>query len=151
LAWAGFGRHRLSSGLLGPFVFLSVLGCYLLYVLFGSLYCIFGFLTRGVFVVILYIILWVPSWTCVTVATLIPPASRARGAWWCVSKATLCRLWRDHYHLQGVGFGALQVVSEPRFCRYPLVQSACRITLPTDELSLVSKLFFAKNALDRSK
>jgi hypothetical protein len=29
-------------------------------------------------------------------------------------------------------FGVLQVVSEPRFCRYPRVQSACRITLPTD-------------------
>jgi hypothetical protein len=26
---------------------------------------------------LLYILLWVPSWTCVTVATLIPPASRA--------------------------------------------------------------------------
>jgi hypothetical protein len=55
---------------------LSVLGCYLLYVWFRSLYCIFGVLTRGVFVVI-YILLWVPSWTCVTVATLIPPPSCA--------------------------------------------------------------------------
>jgi hypothetical protein len=27
--------------------------------------------------------------------------------------------------------GASQVVSEPRFCRYPRVRSACRITLPT--------------------
>jgi hypothetical protein len=31
---------------------------------------------------------------------------RARGAWWCVSKATSCRLWRDRYNLQGAGFGA---------------------------------------------
>jgi hypothetical protein len=57
---------------------------------------------------------------------------RAHYAWWCVSKATSCRLWRDRYNLQGADFGALQVVSEPRFCRYPRVQSACRITLPTD-------------------
>jgi hypothetical protein len=28
-------------------------------------------------------------------------------------------------------FGASQVVSEPRFCRYPRVRSACRLTLPT--------------------
>jgi hypothetical protein len=57
---------------------------------------------------------------------------RARVAWWCVSKATSCRLWRVRYDLQGAGFGVSQVVSEPRFCRYPLVQSACRITLPMD-------------------
>jgi hypothetical protein len=84
----------------------------------------------------LYILLWVPSWTCVTVATWIHPhhvhVLCARGAWWCVSKATSCRLWRDRYNLQGAGFGALQVVSEPRFCRYPRVQFAYRITLPTD-------------------
>jgi hypothetical protein len=33
-AWPGqgYGRHRLSSGLLGPFILLSVLRYYLLYV-----------------------------------------------------------------------------------------------------------------------
>jgi hypothetical protein len=51
-------------------------------------------------------------------------------AWWCVSKATSCELWRDFYNSQGADFGASQVVSEPRFCRYPRVRSACRITLP---------------------
>jgi hypothetical protein len=33
---------------------------------------------------------------------------RARGAWWCVFKATSCRLWRDRYNLQGADFGASQ-------------------------------------------
>jgi hypothetical protein len=47
-----------------------------------------------------------------------------------VSKATSCELWRDCYNSQGVDFGASQVVSEPKFCRYPRVRSACRITLP---------------------
>jgi hypothetical protein len=28
----------------------------------------------------------------------------ARGAWWCISKATSCRLWRDRYNLQGARF-----------------------------------------------
>jgi hypothetical protein len=55
---------------------------------------------------------------------------RAYFAWWCVSKATSCELWRDCYNSQGADFGASQVVSEPRFCRYPRVRSACRITLP---------------------
>jgi hypothetical protein len=49
-----------------------------------------------------------------------------------VSKATSCELWRDCYNSQGAEFGASQVVSEPMFCRYPRVRSACRITLPTD-------------------
>jgi hypothetical protein len=66
----------------------------------------------------------------------------ARGAWWCISKVTSCRLRRKRYNLQGAGFRVLQVVSEPRFCRYPWVQSACRLTLPTDKWSLVSKLFY---------
>jgi hypothetical protein len=47
-----------------------------------------------------------------------------------ISKATSCELWRDCYNSQGADFGASQVVSEPRFCRYPRVRSACRITLP---------------------
>jgi hypothetical protein len=34
---------------------------------------------------------------------------RAYYAWWCVSKATSCRLWHDRYNLQGVGFGASHV------------------------------------------
>jgi hypothetical protein len=34
---------------------------------------------------------------------------RARGAWWCVSKATSCRLWRKRYNLQGDGFGVSQL------------------------------------------
>jgi hypothetical protein len=46
------------------------------------------------------------------------------------SKATSCELWRDCYNSQGADFGASQVVSEPRFCRYPRVRSAGRITLP---------------------
>jgi hypothetical protein len=53
-------------------------------------------------------------------------------AWWCVSKARSCELWRECYNSQDADFGASQVVSEPRFCRYPRVRSACRITLPTD-------------------
>jgi hypothetical protein len=109
LGW--FWTPSLSSGLLGPFVFLSVLGCYLLYVWFGSLY-VFGFLTLGVFVVILYI-LFVGSIVnlcncCYLDSTRITcMLRRARGASWCVSKATSCRLWRDRYNLQGVDFGAL--------------------------------------------
>jgi hypothetical protein len=55
---------------------------------------------------------------------------RAYFAWWCISKATSCELWRDCYNSPGADFGASQVVSEPRFCRYPWVCSACRITLP---------------------
>jgi hypothetical protein len=54
----------------------------------------------------------------------------AHFAWWCVSKATSCELWYVCYNSQGADFGASQVVSEPRFCRYPRVHSACRITLP---------------------
>jgi hypothetical protein len=69
---------------------------------------------------------------------------RARGAWWCVSKATSCRLWRARYNLQGAGFGASQVVSEPRFCRYPQVQSACRITLPTTVIESSVKIMLLK-------
>jgi hypothetical protein len=34
---------------------------------------------------------------------------RARGAWWCVSKATSCRLWLYRYNLQGADFGALHL------------------------------------------
>jgi hypothetical protein len=137
-AWPGqgYGCHRLSSGLLGPFILLSVLGYYLLYVWFGSLYVYLDILTHGVFVVILYIILWVPSWTCVMLlldsTRITCTLQRARDVWWCVSKATSYRVWCDRYNLQGADFGASQVVSEPRFCRYPWVQSACRITLPTD-------------------
>jgi hypothetical protein len=51
-------------------------------------------------------------------------------AWWCVSKATSCELWRECYNSQGANFGASQLVSEPRFYRYPWVSSACRLTLP---------------------
>jgi hypothetical protein len=69
---------------------------------------------------------------------------RARGAWWCFSKATSCGLWRKRYHPQGADFEALQVVSEPRFCRYPRVQSACRITLPTDVVVSSVKTIFLK-------
>jgi hypothetical protein len=47
-----------------------------------------------------------------------------------ISKATSCELWRDCCNSQGADFGASQVVSEPRFCRYPRVRSAYRITLP---------------------
>jgi hypothetical protein len=35
---------------------------------------------------------------------------RARGDWWCVSKATSCRLWLDRYNLQGADFGASQYI-----------------------------------------
>jgi hypothetical protein len=55
---------------------------------------------------------------------------RAYFTWWCVSKTISCELWRDFYNSQGADFGASQVVSELRFCRYPRVRSACRITLP---------------------
>jgi hypothetical protein len=90
----------------------------------------------GVFAVVLYIILWVPSWTCVMLLPWFHPhrvhVVCARGACWCVSKATSCELWHDCYDSQGTDFGASQVVSEPRFCRYPRVRSACRLTLPMD-------------------
>jgi hypothetical protein len=156
-AWPGqgYGRHRLSSGLFGPFVFLSVLGCYFALCMIWIFVCIFGFLTRGVFVVILYILLWVSSWTCVTLPPWFHPhrvhAAHARVAWWCVSKATSCELWHDCYNLQGANFGASQVVSEPRFCRYPRVRSACRITLPMVVIESSVKTIFATNALDTSK
>jgi hypothetical protein len=34
---------------------------------------------------------------------------RAYFAWWCVSKATSCELWRDCYNSQGADFGASQL------------------------------------------
>jgi hypothetical protein len=74
-------------------------------------------------------------------------------AWWCVSKATSCELWRDCCNLQGADFGASQVVSEPRFCRYPRVRSAYRITLPVVVVESSVKTIFAKMrwiALSRS-
>jgi hypothetical protein len=40
---------------------------------------------------------------------------RAYFAWWCVSKATLCELWRDCCNLQGADFGASQRPMLPRF------------------------------------
>jgi hypothetical protein len=45
LAWPGqgYGRHRFSSGLLGPFVFLSVLGCYFTLCMVWIFVCIFGY------------------------------------------------------------------------------------------------------------
>jgi hypothetical protein len=58
---------------------------------------------------------------------LIPPASRAC----CDVHGELGGVFPKR-HPRGGDFGASQVVSEPRFCRYPRVQSACRITLPTD-------------------
>jgi hypothetical protein len=36
---------------------------------------------------------------------------RAHYAWWCISKATSCRLWRDRYNLQGADFGALHTTT----------------------------------------
>jgi hypothetical protein len=54
----------------------------------------------------------------------------AHFAWWAFSKATSCELWRDCYNSQGANFRASQVVSEPRFCWYPRVRSAYRLTLP---------------------
>jgi hypothetical protein len=75
---------------------------------------------------------------------------RAYYAWWRVSEATSCRLWRDRYNLQGAGFGALQVVSEPRFCRYPRVQSADRITLPTDVEFSVKTILIKMSWIDLS-
>jgi hypothetical protein len=78
---------------------------------------------------------------------------RAHLAWWCVSKATSCELWRDCYNSQGAEFGASQVVSEPRFCRYPRVRSACRITLPMVVVVSSVKITFLKMrwiALSRS-
>jgi hypothetical protein len=59
-------------------------------------------------------------------------SQRSHFAWWCVSKVTSCELWLDCCNSQGADFRVSQVVSEPRFCRYPRVRSACRITLPTD-------------------
>jgi hypothetical protein len=81
----------------------------------------------------------------------IPPASRARSN---VHEALGGAFTKRHHVDCGLSaiickvpiFGALQVVSEPRFCRYPQVQSAYRITLPTAELSLVSKLFLLKKS-----
>jgi hypothetical protein len=69
---------------------------------------------------------------------------RAHYAWWCVFKATSCRLWRDRYNLQGAGFGASQVVSGLRFCRYPWVQSSYRLTLPTDVVEFSVKTILLK-------
>jgi hypothetical protein len=34
----------------------------------------------------------------------------ARVAWWCVSKATSCELWRDCYNSQGANFGVSQMM-----------------------------------------
>jgi hypothetical protein len=65
-------------------------------------------------------------------------------AWWCVSKATSCELWRDCCNSQGANFGVSQVVSEPRFYRYPQVRSACRITLPTDVVESSVKTILVK-------
>jgi hypothetical protein len=78
-AWCGqgYGCHHLSLGLLGPFVFLSILRCYLLYVWFGSLYCIFGcfdsWSLRGY---IIYSFVGSIMNLC-NYCYLIPPASRA--------------------------------------------------------------------------
>jgi hypothetical protein len=77
----GLGRvwtPSLSSGLLGPFVLLSVLGCYLPFVWFGSLYCIFGYFDswslRGY---IIYSFVGFIVNLC-NYCYSIPPASRAR-------------------------------------------------------------------------
>jgi hypothetical protein len=76
----------------------------------------------------------------------------AHFAWWCVSKATSCELWRDCYNSQGADFGASQVVSEPRFFRYPRVRSACRITLPmVVVLSRVKTILLKMRWIDLSR
>jgi hypothetical protein len=62
---------------------------------------------------LLYFLLWVPSLTCITVATQFHP--HCMHAPMCMrhlvvrSKVTSCRLWLDRYNMQGAGFGALQV------------------------------------------
>jgi hypothetical protein len=76
-------------------------------------------LTRGVFLVIIYSFVGSIMSLCnccyLDSTRITCMLQRARDAWWCVSKATSCRLWLDRYNLQGAGFGALQVVSEPGF------------------------------------
>jgi hypothetical protein len=53
-------------------------------------------------------------------------------------------LWRERYDPQGGDQGVLQVVSEPRFYRYPQVQSTYRITLPTDVVEFSVKTILLK-------
>jgi hypothetical protein len=82
----------------------------LLYVWFGSLY-VFVFLTRwSLRGYIIYILLWVPSWTCVMLLPWFhPPNVYVATCTIClvgVSKATSCELWHDCYNLQGANFGA---------------------------------------------
>jgi hypothetical protein len=92
--------------------------------------------------------LWVPSWTCIMLLPWFHPPNvyvatctfRLVG----VSKATSCELCRDCYNSQGADFGPSQVVSEPRFCRYPWVCSACRITLPMVVVESSVKNYFAR-------
>jgi hypothetical protein len=67
---------------------------------------------------LLYILLWVPSWTCVTVATRFHPhnmyVSMCTLCLVGISKATSCRLWRVRYHLQGANFGASHSFDSPK-------------------------------------
>jgi hypothetical protein len=72
-------------------------------------------------------------------------------AWWCVSKATSCELWRECYNSQGADFGASQVVSEPRFCRHLRVRSACRIALPTDVVVSIKTILLKMRWIDLSR
>jgi hypothetical protein len=83
------------------------------------------------------------------VTTLIPPASRAC----CDVHEALGGAFSKRHHVDfGViamickvpVFWALQVVLEPRFCRYPRVQSTCRITLPTYVVESTVKTIFLK-------
>jgi hypothetical protein len=105
-------------------------------------------LTRGVFVVILYILLWVPSWTCVTIATWFHlhhmHATTCTRRFVVRFQSNIVRIvaWllrSRRYWFWGVTSGI-----RARFCRYPPVQSACRITLPTDVVEFSVKPILLK-------
>jgi hypothetical protein len=67
-AWPGQGYGRL----LGPFVFLSVLGYYFALCMISIFVCIFGsWLVESL--QLYYILLWVPPWTCVTLLSWFHP------------------------------------------------------------------------------
>ena len=128
-----------------------ILFCFTL--LFVSLYCIY--LDLGSLESLLYIcsfgiyckLLWCNHlWSN-------PPALRVCFACtWCwvgVFESFLCGVWREslklHRHdLRDVTSGIRALVFDT-----PLVRSACRLTLPTDESSV--KTIFIKNVLDRSE
>jgi hypothetical protein len=97
--------------------------------------CIFGFLTRGVFVVVIYSFMGSIVNLCnccyLDSTRLMCMLRCAHFAWWAFSKRHRANCGMMAIIRKVPILGASQVVSEPRFCWYPRVRSACRITLPT--------------------